>query len=320
MDKRIPLQNLPNRADGPEGTVSDQGLQAVLDNLDALVYVSDLDTYELLYMNAYGRRIWGDRQGQKCWQVLQGNDGPCSFCTNSKLVGADGEPRPPYIWEFQNILDKRWYQCRDRAIRWTDGRLVRMEIATDITERKEMELALKAAHAKARAAALEDELTGLHNRRAFFELGSQMLKQARRRQAPLAILMFDLDHFKVINDTHGHEAGDAVLRRVGQLLRDRVRESDIAARIGGEEFALLLPDTDEREATELADRMLRLLRTIQVDHRHSLIQPTASFGLAMMGPGEQHLERLLSQADQAMYLSKSRGRDRLSLYPGPSAA
>lgn len=225
-----------------------------------------------------------------------------------------------YIWEFQNILDKRWYQCRDRAIRWTDGRLVRMEIATDITERKEMELALKAAHAKARAAALEDELTGLHNRRAFFELGSQMLKQARRRQAPLAILMFDLDHFKVINDTHGHEAGDAVLRRVGQLLRDRVRESDIAARIGGEEFALLLPDTDEREATELADRMLRLLRTIQVDHRHSLIQPTASFGLAMMGPGEQHLERLLSQADQAMYLSKSRGRDRLSLYPGPSAA
>lgn len=235
-------------------------------------------------------------------------------------MGADGEPRPPYIWEFQNILDKRWYQCRDRAIRWTDGRLVRMEIATDITERKEMELALKAAHAKARAAALEDELTGLHNRRAFFELGSQMLKQARRRQAPLAILMFDLDHFKVINDTHGHEAGDAVLRRVGQLLRDRVRESDIAARIGGEEFALLLPDTDEREATELADRMLRLLRTIQVDHRHSLIQPTASFGLAMMGPGEQHLERLLSQADQAMYLSKSRGRDRLSLYPGPSAA
>lgn len=292
-----------------------EGLTAILDNLDALVYVSTFDTYELLYMNAYGRNIWGAFDGKKCWRALQNGDGPCSFCTNHLLLNEKGEPNAPHVWEFQNTVDQRWYQCRDQAIRWTDGRLVRMEIATDITERKQMELALKAAQEKAEAAAMTDELTGLHNRRAFFQFGQQAMHQARRQGTSLSTIMFDLDHFKLINDGHGHEAGDAVLRRVGELLREKGRESDIAARIGGEEFAILLPDTGSTEATEMAQRLSLLFRKASIAYRESAIPFTASFGIATLNEQDARLESLLSRADEAMYQSKKQGRDLIHLHP-----
>ncbi|PHQ25829.1 GGDEF domain-containing protein [Marinobacter guineae] len=313
MNSGIPSLNIPATPiddDRSEATPSD-GLRAVLDNLDALVYVSDFETYDLLYMNAYGRRVWGAIQGRKCWEVLQNNDGPCAFCTNHLLIDAEGLARAPHVWEFQNTIDQHWYQCRDQAIPWTDGRLVRLEIAMDITDRKEMELALKEAHEQARAAALEDHLTGLHNRRAFFEFGNQLLKQSRRHKSPLAIIMFDLDHFKHINDNHGHEAGDEVLRQIGKILGSKVRESDIAARIGGEEFAILLSETETDEAQEMADRLLNLMRETPVCFRDAPIGSTASFGVSSLRPGEKSLESLLARADEAMYESKSSGRNRV---------
>lgn len=317
MKSAIPSLNLPAAPEA--GDISEvtpaEGLRAVLDNLDALVYVSDLETHELLYMNAYGRKIWGSIDGRKCWEVLQDSASPCDFCTNHLLIDAEGTPSPPHIWEFQNRLDQRWYQCRDQAIPWIDGRLVRLEIATDITERKEMELALKEAHKKARAAALEDDLTGLRNRRAFFELGNQLLKQSRRNGSPLAIIMFDLDYFKKINDNHGHEAGDEVLRHIGQLLESNVREADIAARIGGEEFAILLADAHAVQASELAERLLELMQKTPVRYRDVRIRPTASFGISALHPEEPDLKNLLARADNAMYESKALGRGRVRIKP-----
>ncbi|MBU0681723.1 MAG: DUF3365 domain-containing protein [Proteobacteria bacterium] len=113
---------------------------AVLDSIDALIYVADMESYELLFVNKYGRDTWGDIAGKICWQTLQsGLEGPCSFCTNSRLVGEDGAPTGIYVWEFQNLVNHRWYECRDQAIRWIDGRMVRLEIATDITARIDAE-------------------------------------------------------------------------------------------------------------------------------------------------------------------------------------
>ncbi|WP_372995007.1 diguanylate cyclase [Marinobacter sp.] len=315
MSSGIPLINITDAAAGADSSKATpvEGLRAVLDNLDALVYVSDFETHELLYMNAYGHKIWGSFEGRKCWEVLQDNDSPCDFCTNHLLIDSEGAPSPPYVWEFQNTLDKHWYQCRDQAIPWTDGRLVRLEIATDITDRKEMELALQEAHEKARAAALEDDLTGLHNRRAFFELGNQLLKQSRRNRSALAIIMFDLDHFKQINDNHGHEAGDEVLRQIGQILASKVREADIAARIGGEEFAILLSEADVADASELAERLLGLMRETPVRFREAGILATASFGVSALRTEEQNLETLLARADEAMYESKALGRSRVRI-------
>lgn len=300
----------------PAASVETAGLRTILDNLDAMVYVADFETHELLYMNAYGTNaVGGPKKGPKCWQVLQNADSPCDFCTNHLLVDIHGKATGVHVWEFQNKVNKRWYQCRDQAITWTDGRLVRLEIATDITDRKHMEEALQEARQNAEAASLQDELTLLNNRRAFFQLGDHLVKQARRHQTSTAAIMFDLDHFKLINDSHGHEAGDAVLKAVGGMLRDRVRESDIAARIGGEEFAMLLPDTTQEQAIELAEQLRFLLKDLRVRHRQTELRPTASFGVAMLTADDDRLEALLSRADEAMYLSKAKGRDRVHLFP-----
>ena len=125
---------------------------AAMDSLDAVVYVTDMQTYELLFMNSQARETSGAKVGDICWSALQHNqDGPCSFCTNHLLVDGDGRARPPHVWEFFNAKTGRWYQCRDQAIRWPDGRLVRLEIATDITGRKMMEEDLRESEARFRA-------------------------------------------------------------------------------------------------------------------------------------------------------------------------
>ncbi len=116
---------------------------SILNGLNAVVYVADMKTYEILYANKYLQSIFGDIEGKICWQVLQSNQSnQCNFCTNDKLLDTNGNPAGIYSWEFQNTVNKRWYSISDKAIKWGDGRIVRLEIATDITERKRTEESL----------------------------------------------------------------------------------------------------------------------------------------------------------------------------------
>ncbi len=126
---------------------SEARFQTIMDNMDALVYVADMDNHDLLFLNRFGRELFGeDAVGKKCWQVLQqGQNGPCPFCTNDKLRTPDGRPAGVYIWKFENTVSKRWFDCRDQAIHWPDGRLVRLEIATDISKLKSLEDQLRQA-------------------------------------------------------------------------------------------------------------------------------------------------------------------------------
>jgi diguanylate cyclase (GGDEF)-like protein/PAS domain S-box-containing protein len=118
--------------------------QSVMDAIDALIYIADMQTGELLFVNEYGRREWGrDIVGMKCWKALQGFDSPCSFCKNDRLLNDDGSIAGVYRWEHQNMINGQWYDLRDCAVQWTDGRLVKMEIATNITERKLTEEAVR---------------------------------------------------------------------------------------------------------------------------------------------------------------------------------
>ena len=126
--------------------VERQQLLSIFDSIDEPVYVADPETHELLYVNATVKKQWGDGLGKKCYQVLQGQDAPCSFCTNKRIFGDHvGEP---YIWEFQNRLNRRYYRCVDRAVRWPDGRLVRCEMAVDVTDRRRAEKMMRESRAR----------------------------------------------------------------------------------------------------------------------------------------------------------------------------
>jgi PAS domain S-box-containing protein len=118
-------------------TESHERLLTVLNSFSAVVYVADMNTYEVLFINKYTHDIFGNIEGKLCWQTLQaGQTGPCSFCTNDKLLNPDGKPTGVYSWEFKNTFNNRWYYIQDRAIPWVDGHIVRMEIATDKPKKK----------------------------------------------------------------------------------------------------------------------------------------------------------------------------------------
>lgn len=296
--------------------ISYQAITTILDSLDALVYVADIHTYELLFINAYGRTHWGEAAGRKCWQVLQTSQkGPCDFCTNPLLLDEQGESTGVQVVELQNTADQQWYQCRDQAVRWVDGRMVRIEVATNITERKLLEEELRAAHLRAELLADTDALTELNNRRAFFNLGKQLLHQAERNATPIAVVMFDLDFFKQINDEYGHAAGDKTLITIARVAEQQIRASDVLARIGGEEFAILMPQATLEQASILAERLRQAIAAseINLQDNKNKVTCTASFGVSAAEVGAKTLDALIAEADQALYASKTAGRNQIRI-------
>jgi len=172
---------------------------------------------------------------------------------------------------------------------------------TDITARKEFEEALHRL-------ATTDPLTGLYNRRHFFELVEKEVTRTRRYSRALSFLMIDIDHFKSINDRFGHEAGDEALKRMSEMLRQVVREHDIVARFGGEEFAVALPETGLQAAVEVAERVR--LATAGWSGPAAF---TVSIGVTQMLPVEEMLDDALRRADKALYRAKNTGRDRVEV-------
>ncbi|GEM_PF-1983929 len=141
----VSFSDITRRREAEQATKeAHERLLAVMDGIDSLIYVADMKSYEVLFVNKHARELWGDVVGEKCWKVLQqGQEGPCDFCTNDKLMDENGRPTGVYQWEFRKTRDGRWYELHDSALRWIDGRMVRMEVATDITDRKELEQELR---------------------------------------------------------------------------------------------------------------------------------------------------------------------------------
>jgi diguanylate cyclase (GGDEF)-like protein len=160
------------------------------------------------------------------------------------------------------------------------------------------------------ALATTDSLTELPNRRGFDLLANQAIQEARRNQSPLCALLLDLDHFKQLNDSHGHLAGDTVLRGFARQLGDNLRQSDIICRWGGEEFILLLKDTPPEQARLLAEKILQQTEQNRFEHNGTQLSITTSIGLAELHPDDA-LDQLIARADRALYRAKQTGRNRL---------
>lgn len=166
-----------------------------------------------------------------------------------------------------------------------------------------------------RQESLTDPLTAIGNRRFFMNRATAELNRARETRQPLSLILLDLDHFKQVNDSGGHALGDATLRAVARTLASLTRKQDVLARIGGEEFALALPDTPTEEALETAERLRQSL--LQVAPAGIDLPPyrlSASFGVTAFDPADNGLDDLLSRADAAVYAAKAKGRNRVELY------
>jgi diguanylate cyclase (GGDEF)-like protein len=159
-----------------------------------------------------------------------------------------------------------------------------------------------------------DPLTGLPNRRFFFEHASLIFEEAKRYEKSLSLLVMDIDHFKKINDTYGHDVGDLVLKTFADVLRGIVRQSDICARFGGEEFVILLPNTDMEGAKVLAERIRTAVSKNPVEYGSIVVVFTVSIGASQYRKGMQNIDELIKEADIALYRAKEGGRNRVEVF------
>lgn len=178
-----------------------------------------------------------------------------------------------------------------------------------IERTQELEVAICAAEQQARI----DPLTGLKNRRAFYEIANTIHESARRYGNPYVALMIDIDNFKLINDSQGHLVGDRVIQQIAESITQEIRVVDVAGRLGGDEFAIVLPETTTQNATILADRLLSAFTDVSISGDDSVLSVSASIGLAKFSAADNELESTLLRADQALYEAKAKGRNRLAV-------
>lgn len=208
-----------------------------------------------------------------------------------------------------NLTDDRWFLMSEQILP-TGEMLIQ---AKEITKQKVLEHQLHSKVVTLSELALTDELTKVANRRCFVDSVEAELARCQRVDKPAALLLLDLDFFKSVNDTYGHQAGDEVLKATANRIKKALREYDIFGRIGGEEFAVFLTETDLATALHVAERIRGMLADFPVKAGRVELCVTTSIGIALT-QGESNFEELYLQADSALYMAKRNGRNRAELF------
>lgn len=284
------------------------------------VYVVDIESYQIIFSNHAFRREFGDHRGKICYKALYDYDSPCPQCSIDKLVDENGKPNgQTVVFESFNESNQKWYQLQERIINWPDGRKAKSSMAVDITELKITQNKLSEAHAELAIKNKEmerlsttDSLTGINNRYKMQEIIEAELARTFRHGGSLALFFLDIDHFKFVNDTYGHQAGDDILRDFVKLVSTNIRKNDFMGRWGGEEFLVLCPETDLNQAEITANKLRQSIS------RHIFPvagKVTSSFGVTVSHV-EDTVEKMVARADKALYMAKESGRNRVEVETG----
>jgi diguanylate cyclase (GGDEF)-like protein len=202
--------------------------------------------------------------------------------------------------------------------------LRRIGVAEERTKEAELRASENAMHLqedllKLQKLADTDFLTGLMNRRSFLSAAEDALQFSRRYKRQMATLMIDIDHFKKINDTHGHAAGDEAIKQIAGIIGRAIRTTDKAARFGGEEFVVLLREIDQQTALMLAERIRTTIEATTIQSEAGAISATVSIGFALLDANDRDVQDMIERADQGLYVAKKTGRNRVVQSPNPDA-
>jgi len=277
--------------------------------------VFDLDD-KLIYCNASLAEVFGQPQDKIHNQTFSQIVEHCYLYNEGLIIEtsdiidwiscANTKRRTTKFRNFEiDLHDGRWFLATEQLIQ---NNFI-FFYATDITEKKNTEQKLKQTSKELFKLASTDALTSIHNRRYFLELSKIELKRSERIGSSCSFLMIDLDNFKSLNDEYGHQAGDLTLNFLANLVKEMLRAYDIFGRIGGEEFAILLPETSHHVALEIGQRIRQAIEQSSVNFLTHTINITASIGVATSDENTESLQQLMSQADKNLYCAKNDGRN-----------
>jgi diguanylate cyclase (GGDEF)-like protein len=261
---------------------------------------------------------WGIFKPEDCWALRRGR--PHAVDDTSTGVLCDHLPRP---LPAASLCVPLTAQGESLGILFFSSRGVtasslgedKQQLAQTVAEQLGLAVANLKLRETLRSQSIRDPLTGLFNRRYMEETLDRELRRAERNERPLCLAMLDLDRFKEVNDSFGHEAGDLLLAELGRLLRTNVRRGDVACRYGGEEFVLILPEANPEDGFRRIEEIREAAKQIRVTHRgRSVGAPSFSGGLAVFPKNGNTAQDLLRAADAALYLAKHEGRDRIATW------
>jgi diguanylate cyclase (GGDEF)-like protein/PAS domain S-box-containing protein len=304
-------------------------LLAVTQNIDVGIVVLDRD-YQVLVWNTFMENRSGvvpyDAIGKTFFELFPEVNRQW-FSKKVDNVVTLGTPaftiweQRPYVVRFksyQPITGQEAFMYQNTTmfpLRSTNGEISQICLVIyDVTDVATNSHQLQAANAELQQLSSIDRLTGLNNRGHWEDAIKLEYARHARYGSQASLVMFDIDHFKHINDTYGHQVGDKVLRAIAELVRGLIRTVDIAGRYGGEEFAVLLPDTDRQGAALFAERLRKAVEADEVIHEGQPIRCTISLGVSDLGSTVSEYKQMIEQADQAMYVSKKTGRNKVTVH------
>ncbi|MCP4349229.1 MAG: diguanylate cyclase [Desulfobacterales bacterium] len=276
-------------------------------------------------LKRWGYDVLETKDGAEAWNMLSAEDPPRIAILDWMMPGMEGidickllheSDKTPFIYtilltsradkeDIVEALDNGAYDFLSKPVHSAELRS-RIAVGVRLVEADDK---LREYAAEMERLATTDSLTGLYNRRYFFEKAGKELELAMQNKTQLSLILMDIDHFKKVNDTYGHFAGDEALKALTACCKETLYDYDLFSRFGGEEFAILLPGTDKDTAFKLAEQMRKVIGEISIDFTGQSFNVTVSIGVASMDNTGESLETILKRADDAMYQAKKNGRN-----------